>query len=450
VSEPLPALASPADIARATLRHMALHRMTPTPDNYAAAWALVGGASDPKTLPMLRADAEPDAAAAAAAGAAPARDGTMTASPAASAAALPPASPAAADAAGRSALAAQAAEAIRNANRRARLMVSMTELIETICQVVPTLVEDEKWVKTQFAAVRKAVHPEHGMPDRGELTQARQLLVATAAEHQKLLALRRESLHGVKALLAQWVANMGRLSDYGRDYGTVLGSFARRIEDVDSLDELASTLASTIQETQALNAHLDSARVELEASCNRAHELEERVSSLSEQLNVTSAQLMTDHLTELLNRRGLEESFTEMWQTCQSQGRPLALVLLDIDDFKKINDSLGHKAGDDALRQFAAMLRSGLRPDDKSSRFGGEEFVLLLPGATVEGGVEMVRRLQRRVAEQALVGGPNRLQVTFSGGVAQVRDGSLSQALDLADEALYEAKRTGKNRVCFK
>ena len=424
MSEPLPALASPADIARATLRHMALHRMTPTPENYAAAWALVGGTNDPKTLPMMRGGSEGG-------------DGLATVV-------------AVADGAGGATLAAQASEAIRNANRRARLMTSMTDLIETICQVVPTLVEDEQWVRTQFAAVRKAVHPEQGMPDRGELTQARQLLLATAAEHQKLLALRRESLRGIKALLAQWVANMGRLSDYGRDYGTVLGSFARRIENVDSLDQLASTLASTIEETRALNEHLDTARADLEASCNRAHELEEQVSSLSERLNVTSAQLMTDHLTELLNRRGLEASFGQMWQACQAQGRPLALVLLDIDDFKKINDSLGHKTGDEALRQFAAMLRSGLRPDDRSSRFGGEEFVLLLPGATVEGGVEMVRRLQRRLAEQALLGGPNRHQITFSGGVAQVRDGSLAQALDEADEALYEAKRTGKNRVCFR
>ena len=423
MSEPLPALASPADIARATLRHMATHRMPPTPENYAAAWALVRGASDPKTLPMIHAEA---------------------------AVAAVDAAPAAVDGAGGSVLAAHAAEAIRNANRRARLMTSMTELIETICQVVPTLVEDEQWVRTQFAAVRRAVHPEHGMPDRGELAQARQLLLATAAEHQKLLALRRESVHGVKSLLGQWVSNMGRLADHGRDYGTVLGSFARRIESVASLDELASTLASTIEETRALNAHLDTARIELEASCNRAHELEEQVSSLSEQLNSTSVQLMTDHLTALLNRRGLEEAFGQMWQACQSQGRPLALVLLDIDDFKKINDSLGHQGGDAALLQFADLLRSGLRPDDRSSRFGGEEFVLLLPGATVEGGVEMVRRLQRRVAEQVLMGGPKRLQLTFSGGVAQVRDGSLSQALDQADEALYEAKRTGKNRVCFR
>ena len=425
MSETTPAVGSPADIARAALRHMALHRMPPTPENYAAAWEVVGGSCDPKTLPMVHGPA------AVAAGDA----GTLSL---------------AAGGPGRPGIAAEAAEAVRNANRRSRLMASMTELIEAMCTVVPTLVEDEQWVRDQFAAVRKAVHPEQGLPDRGELAQARQLLLAMGEEHRKLLALRRESLHGVKGLLGQWVTNMGRLADHGREYGEVLGSFARRVETVGSLDDLAATLASTIEETSALNVHLDAARTDLEASCNHAEELENKVSYLSEQLSVTSAKLMTDHLTDLLNRRGLEESFQRVWQACSTHGRPLSLVLLDIDDFKKVNDSLGHPAGDEALRQFAAMLKSRLRPDDTSSRFGGEEFVLLLPGAPVEGAVEMVRRLQRAVAEQTLIGGPNRMQLTFSGGVALVTDGNLTQALDLADDALYEAKRTGKNRVCFR
>jgi diguanylate cyclase len=421
VSENVPVVGSAADIARAALRHMALHRMPPTPENYASAWEVVGGSSDPRTLPMNH-GAGGDAAVASAASTAVG--------------------------AGRPGVAAEAAEAVRNANRRSRLMASMTELIETVCTVVPTLVEDEQWVKEQFAAVRKAVHPEQGLPDRGELAQARQLLLATAAEHQKLLALRRESLHGVKGLLGQWVTNMGRLAQHGREYGEMLGSFARRVQTVGSLDDLATTLASTIEETGVLSAHLDEARSDLEASCDRAEELENKVSYLSEQLSVTSAQLMTDHLTDLLNRRGLEETFHRVWQACAGHGRPLSLVLLDIDDFKRVNDSLGHPAGDEALRQFAIMLKSRLRPDDTASRYGGEEFVLLLPGAPLDGAVEMVRRLQRAVAEQALLGGPNRMQLTFSGGVTQVADGNLTQALDLADDALYEAKRTGKNRVC--
>src|SRR5690606_9243038 len=126
----------------------------------------------------------------------------------------------------------------------------------------------------------------------------------------------------------------------------------------------------------------------------------------------------------------------------------LALVLLDIDDFKQVNDTLGHSAGDRTLREFAAMLKSELRPDDRSARYGGEEFVLLLPGAAADGAVEMVRRLQRRLAERTLLGAAAKPQFTFSGGVTTVVGGDLAQALELADDALYEAKRSGKNRVC--
>ncbi len=405
-----------ADVARAALRHLAINRIPPTPDNYAAAWEAVGGSGDPRTLPM------PHAA--------------------------PQAAPARQPGPARQALAAEAAEAIRNANRRTRLMDAMTELLEAVCIVVPTLVEDEQWVVAQFEAVRKAVRPAQGLPDRGELAHARQLLLATAAEHGRLLALRRESLQGVKDMLQRWLGDMGRLARHSQEYGEVLGSFARRVQTVDSLEQLASSLASTIEETSALTESLDTARSGLEASRKSAEELESRVEDLSRQLSATSAQLLTDHLTDLLNRRGLEAAFEETWSQCRAQGKALALVLLDIDDFKHVNDTLGHQAGDETLRGFAAMLKSGLRPDDRSSRYGGEEFVLLLPGAGGDGAVEMVRRLQRNLAEKALLGASIRSQVTFSAGVTTVADGDLAQALALADDALYEAKRSGKNRVC--
>src|SRR5690606_33082675 len=168
---------------------------------------------------------------------------------------------------------------------------------------------------------------------------------------------------------------------------------------------------------------LESARSGLAASYSRAEELESRVEDLSRQLSTTSAQLMTDHLTELLNRRGLETAFEETWRQCGEQGKPLALVLLDIDDFKQVNDTLGHSAGDRTLREFAAMLKSELRPDDRSARYGGEEFVLLLPGAAADGAVEMVRRLQRRLAERTLLGAAAKPQFTFSGGVTTVVGG---------------------------
>src|SRR5690606_22588747 len=105
--------------------------------------------------------------------------------------------------------------------------------------------------------------------------------------------------------------DMGRLARHSQEYGEVLGSFARRVQTVDSLEQLASSLASTIEETSALTESLDTARSGLEASRKSAEELESRVEDLSRQLSATSAQLLTDHLTDLLNRRGLEAAFEE-------------------------------------------------------------------------------------------------------------------------------------------
>ena len=426
VSESAPVAGNAADIARATLKHMAQHRMVPTPQNYAAAWEIIAGTLDPKTQPMIRMDPAGSPAVAGSGQSGP------TGAPARESANL----------------VAEAAEAVRLANRRSRLMASMTELIETICQVVPTLLEDEKWVAEQFGSLRRAVHPDEGLPDRGEIEQARSLLAATAVEHRKLMALRRDSLTGLKAMLTQWMGSLAQLSESSRGYGDRLGGFVDRIQTVNSLDDLTSALADIVEDTAAARARIDLTRTDIEQSCKRAEELESKVNSLAEQLTETSAKLATDHLTELLNRRGLEEAFSEVWSACQGQGKPLSIALLDIDDFKKINDSLGHLAGDDALRQFATLLRGQLRPNDRCARYGGEEFVLLLPGAPLEGAVEAVRRLQRSMAERALLGGPGRANPTFSGGVSEVPDGLLARALERADDALYEAKRAGKNRVC--
>jgi diguanylate cyclase len=131
------------------------------------------------------------------------------------------------------------------------------------------------------------------------------------------------------------------------------------------------------------------------------------------------------------------------------QGGELAIGLLDIDNFKKLNDSLGHAAGDQALKALAAHVREQLRPIDVVARFGGEEFVVLLPGAPLPEAQQTLTRLQRSLSSSLFMHAGREVFVTFSAGVTRWRAGEpLEAALERADEALYEAKRTGKNRTC--
>ena len=129
-------------------------------------------------------------------------------------------------------------------------------------------------------------------------------------------------------------------------------------------------------------------------------------------------------------------------------GAPLCVALLDIDNFKTINDRLGHNAGDAALLHLTQVTREVMRPQDLLARYGGEEFVLVLPDTTVANGVAAMTRLQRELTTRFFLQGTEKVLITFSAGVAQLGDGETSsEAIRRADKSMYLAKRSGKNRV---
>ncbi|MGQ9496777.1 MAG: diguanylate cyclase [Desulfotomaculales bacterium] len=159
---------------------------------------------------------------------------------------------------------------------------------------------------------------------------------------------------------------------------------------------------------------------------------------------------VTDELTRLWNRRHFCDQARKALERAQATGAPLALVIVDIDDFKAFNDCYGHLAGDAALVEMAGVLRRSLRRQDLVARYGGEEFVILLPGTGEAGAVEVTERLRREVEKHRFraAGNPgNRL--TISAGVAVYpQDGhTLDELLRVADGALFRAKETGRNRL---
>jgi diguanylate cyclase (GGDEF)-like protein len=156
-----------------------------------------------------------------------------------------------------------------------------------------------------------------------------------------------------------------------------------------------------------------------------------------------------DPLTGLGNRRHLERRCAELLPAAQREGQPLALVLIDIDHFKPINDRLGHATGDRVLVAMAQLLRENMRAGDVLARHGGEEFVVVLPGMDDDRAHEVCERLRERAAAHpwAALGGPA-WPVTVSLGLAVAPPYELASLLQRADQALYEAKRSGRNRVC--
>lgn len=173
---------------------------------------------------------------------------------------------------------------------------------------------------------------------------------------------------------------------------------------------------------------------------------EARIGELEKALSEARQAAFTDALTGALNRRGFEDAYRRELSRSRRNGTHLAIALIDLDDFKRLNDTMGHHVGDEALVHLVKGLRAALRPSDILCRFGGEEFVLLLPDTGLAEAEAAISRFQRQFAANAMPG--RNIVITFSAGVVvQEAAESVEASILRADAATYAAKRAGKNCV---
>ena len=172
---------------------------------------------------------------------------------------------------------------------------------------------------------------------------------------------------------------------------------------------------------------------------------------LRDNVQMSIEMAITDPLTGLFNRRYMETHLASLVEQAANRGKPIAVLILDIDFFKSVNDGHGHDAGDDVLREFALRIRKSIRNIDLACRYGGEEFVIVMPETDMAVAMVVAERLRRRIANEpfAIQNGSNSLDVTISVGLADLCEPSDNAAtiLKRADQALYRAKRDGRNRV---
>lgn len=175
---------------------------------------------------------------------------------------------------------------------------------------------------------------------------------------------------------------------------------------------------------------------------------QERLEESTRRLELMS---QTDHLTQVANRRHLFDRLSQELNRVRRLGQPLSLAIMDVDHFKRVNDTYGHLCGDQVLVQLAGQLKGSLRAYDLVGRYGGEEFCLVLPNTTLQDALALVERLRVRISETQFVHGHLCLQVTISAGVTctagQPDTLAADALLSQADEALYRAKTSGRNQT---
>ncbi len=176
-----------------------------------------------------------------------------------------------------------------------------------------------------------------------------------------------------------------------------------------------------------------------------------QIKKLQDELRLRNAELermsRTDALTGLFNRRHLDEELARRHSDASRHHQLMSLLLLDIDHFKRINDTYGHPAGDQVLRTFAERLRTVLRAGDIAGRWGGEEFLIVLPRTDLAGAREVAERIRFITAFEPVVADGKEIDLTVSGGCALGPGDSVEAVVSLADKCLYDAKQAGRNRV---
>jgi diguanylate cyclase (GGDEF)-like protein len=184
-------------------------------------------------------------------------------------------------------------------------------------------------------------------------------------------------------------------------------------------------------------------------SRNARLELRHRNSELEGLLSRTERLAMTDALTGVYNRRRFGEMLRREWATARRYKHPLSLVLFDVDHFKAVNDGDGHAAGDEVLKNVAQIITTAIREVDVCARYGGDEFVLLLPHTAAENAVTVADRIREKLAKTRRTWSGAACNISLSAGAASSDDATLTnpdELMESADRALYEAKRDGRDR----
>ncbi len=220
-------------------------------------------------------------------------------------------------------------------------------------------------------------------------------------------------------------------------------------QDLLPLEYFAAQAAISI-ENAMLNADLEARVAERTAALNHTIHLLEKEILEHKYADALHQQLaMTDHLTKLYNRRHFFELAEQAFREAQRYGQALSAIMIDADHFKQVNDQNGHLIGDQVLHHLAQNLRQGIRDTDILGRYGGEEFVIMLPQTGIQAATLTAERLRQQVPANPAITEKGRIPLTISVGVAclNAADALIDELIDKADQALYRAKEAGRNRV---
>ncbi|GJJ05759.1 GGDEF domain-containing protein [Duganella rhizosphaerae] len=321
----------------------------------------------------------------------------------------------------------------------------LLRLFKLLLENVSELLDDDSWLRGQIESVQNLIT---GPIDVRALEEATRSLKEVIYKQGQLKHSLSDVKLTVKNMMMTFIDRLGQVAASTGDFHEKIGGYSEKISKADNIAELNTILDDVLKETRLVQSEALKARDKMVLARQEVQDAENRIHALEAKLQHLSELVREDQLTGSLNRRGLDDVFERETARADRRGTPLCIAILDLDDFKKLNDTYGHIAGDAALKHLVKIVKDTLRSMDVIARFGGEEFLILMPETSVEAASSTMTRLQRELTKHFFLHDNEKVLITFSAGVALRRPNEeQTELVKRADKAMYTAKQTGKNRV---
>lgn len=321
----------------------------------------------------------------------------------------------------------------------------LLRLFSLLLENVRELLDDDNWLRGQIEVVQNLIA---GPIDHRALQEATRSLKDVIYKQGALKHSLAESKTSVKNMMATFIDRLDVMTSTTTNYQQKISGFSKEISNTRNTAEVEHIIREILNETETIQSEASRSQQIMLAAQKEVKEAEIRIKELEDKLSQMSELVREDQLTGSLNRRGMDDIFEREADRADRRGTSLCIAMLDLDNFKKLNDTHGHAAGDEALIHVVRIVKQTLRSIDVIARYGGEEFLIVMPETSLDEAAKAMTRVQRELTTHFFTANDQRLFITFSAGVAlRASHETQDSVVKRADKAMYEAKKTGKNRV---
>lgn len=330
-------------------------------------------------------------------------------------------------------------------NSQRRMQEILIQMLRLLVSSMGELTIEDEWFHGQIAIVQEIISKPINIDSLYNAENSLKELIYKQSHIKPGLI---EAKETIKKMVATFVSNLADMAESTGNYQFKIKNYQEQITSTKDMTSLNAILENLVVDIGKMSVDAQRNHAASQETQKKVDEAEKKINELTTRLDYINEVAHQDFLTGALNRRGMDAALAQEFERADKHGTPLTLAMMDIDHFKKINDTLGHSTGDVALTHLVKIVKSIIRSTDVLARYGGEEFIIILPGTKEDDAIEIIKGVQRDLTKNFFLHNNERVLITFSAGVAErFSNETVNEVLPRADAALYQAKQTGRNRV---